>query len=214
MADLARRAGEGRHHWLIERLESKLPLIERLEQQMAELEQLSLQTAYEKEFAGTDQLQSAEPSGWEPYRPADAREYEAYLKSQIPKGLGVATHLNLNAEICDWHRFNNRKQVGSYIGACPSENSSGPNQRLGSIDRIGNAKVRTMLVEAAWRMVRYQPGWRGVKKHYHILKSGAKASGRERRRAIVAVARLLAIDLWRMAVGTCTMEDLGFVPAG
>ena len=71
-----------------------------------------------------------------------------------------------------------------------------------------------MLVEAAWRMVRYQPNWRGVKKHSAVLRSGSNASGRERRIAIVAVARLLAIDLWRLSVGTCTMEDLGFIPAG
>jgi transposase len=211
----------GGQHWLIERLESKLPLIYRLEEQIAALEDLSLQIAFEKEFPTARENPSpaeaeATPVAAAPVEapPANAKQFADYLKTQIPKGLGVATCLNLNAEICDWDRFNNRKQVGSYIGACPSEHSSGPNQQLGSIDRMGNCAVRTMLVEAAWRMVRYQPNWRGVKKHYSVLKSGSKASGRQRRIAIVAVARLLSVDLWRLSMGTCTMEDLGFIPAG
>lgn len=114
-------------HWLIERLESKLPGINRLEEAIAELEQLTLQIAYEKEFpAAQEPSPPDETSGDSPVEtPQNAKQFADYMKSQIPKGLGVATSLNLNAEMCDWNRFNNRKQVGSYIGACPSEHSSG-----------------------------------------------------------------------------------------
>lgn len=193
---------EAGHDWLIARLELKLPLIYQLDEQITQLEADSLQLAFEKDSVNA-----------KADAPQNAKEFEEYIKTMIPKGLGVATHLNINAEVSDWLRFNNRKQVGSYTGGCPSEYSSGTHQRLGAIDRIGNATLRMMLVEAAWRMVRYQPNWRGVKKHYEVLKTGAKASSRQRRIAIVAVARLLAIDLWRLATGVCTLDDLGFVPA-
>src|SRR6266511_3889678 len=40
-----------------------------------------------------------------------------------PKGLGKLSLVTLDAEICDWKRFYNRKQVGSYTGCCPGEHS-------------------------------------------------------------------------------------------
>ncbi len=43
----------------------------------------------------------------------------------IPKGLGSLTLAALDGEVCDWHRFKNRKAPGSYTGCCPREHSSG-----------------------------------------------------------------------------------------
>ncbi len=48
----------------------------------------------------------------------------------LPKGLGEITVVTLDGEVCDWGRFNNRKQIGSYTGCCPGEHSSGGKQRL------------------------------------------------------------------------------------
>jgi len=47
-------------------------------------------------------------------------ELLARVPAQVtPKGLGGLTLVTLDGEVCDWQRFNNRKQVGSYTGCCP-----------------------------------------------------------------------------------------------
>jgi transposase len=136
-----------------------------------------------------------------------------YEAAQVAKGLGPTTFASLEREAIDWHRFQNRKQIGSYIGCCPSEYSTGPRQKLGSIDRQGNRRMRTLLVEAVWRLKKWNPGWRGFKKFPHVFSANAMARGATRKRAVVACARLLAVDLWRLQTGRVTLEDLGLKPA-
>jgi len=126
--------------------------------------------------------------------------------TQIPIGVGSWSWECLSAELCDWHRFRNRGQISSYTGLCPSERSSGRRRRQGSINKHGNAHVRHHLVEMLWRMVRFQPQWRGLRKHRVLL--DPQGSSRQRRKAAVAAARLLAIDLWRLATGQTTPERL------
>lgn len=126
-----------------------------------------------------------------------------------PIGLGRPTQLQLEAEILDWSRFKNRKQVGSFIGCCPSEESSGGNRRQGAIDRMGSARIRSILVEAVWRLVRWNSQWRGIQKFAHVLAPGAKAGPAARKKAVIACARLLAIDLWRIHTGQLQPEDIG-----
>ena len=81
---------------------------------------------------------------------------------------------------------------------------------MGSVTKHGNPRVRAALVELAWRMVRFQPNYPPVKKRLPILARGAKATGAARKKAIVAVARQLAIDLWRLNTGRASAEQLGF----
>ena len=126
-----------------------------------------------------------------------------------PKGLGELTLVTLDAEICDWHRFGNRKQIGSYTGCCPGEHSSGGKRLVGSIDRMGNGQVRCLLVEAVWRFLKWQPGWKAAQKMTVKLASGTAM----RKKTVVALARQLAIDLWRWRTGRCTLEELGWVAA-
>jgi transposase len=99
---------------------------------------------------------------------AIARESN-YDPRQVAKGLGETTLVSLQREAIDWKRFGNRKAIGSYIGCCPCEFSTGPNQKLGSIDRMGNRRMRTLLVEAVWRLKRWNPAWRGFKKFGHVF---------------------------------------------
>src|SRR5439155_24013223 len=73
----------------------------------------------------------------------------------------------------------------------------------------GNARLRAILVECAWRLVRFQPQYPPVKKRLHVLATGAKATGAARKKAIVAVARRLAVDLWRLHTGRCSAAQLG-----
>jgi transposase len=143
---------------------------------------------------------------------AIARESN-YDPRQVAKGLGETTFVSLQREAIDWKRFGNRKAIGSYIGCCPSEFSTGSNQRLGSIDRMGNRRMRTLLVEAVWRLKKWNPAWRGFRKFGHVFGSGATVRGATRKKAVVACARLLAIDLWRLQTGRATLKELGLKPA-
>lgn len=121
------------------------------------------------------------------------------------KGFGALSDATLRSEIIDWRRFHNRRNVGSYTGLCPSESTSDDRRKQGGINRHGNPRVRHQLIEAVWRMERWQPNYAPLK----ILRE-AKGS-RWRRRAAVAVARRLAIDLWRIDTGQCTPEQLGLI---
>jgi len=141
-----------------------------------------------------------------------ARE-SSYDGRKVAKGLGQTTFDSLEREAIEWNRFSNRKHIGSYIGCCPSEFSTGPNQKLGSIDRIGNRRMRTLLVEAVWRLKKWNPTWRGFKKFPHVFGLQATARGATRKKAVVACARLLAVDLWRLQTGRATLKDLGLKPA-
>ncbi len=128
----------------------------------------------------------------------------------LPTGLGELTAGVIGGEIMDWTRFKNRGQISSYTGLCPGEYSSGDKRRQGCVTKHGNPRLRAALVELAWRMVRFQPQYRAVQKRLAILARGAKATGAQRKKAIVAVARQLAVDLWRIHTGRCTAGQLGF----
>lgn len=135
------------------------------------------------------------------------QQIEALVEpEQIPLGLGALTVSLLDAEVCDWQRFPRRKAVGSYTGCCPSEHSSGGIQRFGPIDRHGNKHVRTLLVEAVWRLLRWQPDWHARKKYLQKLRHGSSL----KKKIAVALARQLAIDLWRWRTGRASAADLGW----
>lgn len=129
-------------------------------------------------------------------------------KEQIPTGLGALTVSLMDAEVCDWRRFTQRKAVASYTGCCPSEHSSGPIQRFGAIDRHGNKHLRVLLVEAVWRLLKWQPGWHARQKYLMKLRHGAK------KKIAVALARQLAIDLWRWRTGRASAAELGWTLPG
>jgi len=116
----------------------------------------------------------------------------------------------LRREVGDWSRFQNRRQVSSDTGLCPREYSSGGKRRAGSINKSGNTRVRAMLVEMVWRMRRWQPDYHALKKWAHVL-GDPSSSPAARKTAIVAVARQLAVDLWRLFTGQTTAEKLGLI---
>ena len=123
-----------------------------------------------------------------------------------PRGLGKMTSVVIDREIGDWHRFNNRRQIASYTGLCPGEYSSGNTRLQSCVTKHGNPRLRAALVELAWRLVRFQPNYKPVVKWRQILAKGALATGAARKKAIVAVARQLAVDLWRISTGRLTTE--------
>lgn len=90
--------------------------------------------------------------------------------------------------------FNNRRELGGYIGLAPSPYNSGSMRIDQGISKAGNPRARTLAIEIAWLWVRHQPASALTK---WFLQRVGDAKGRIRRIAIVALARKLMIALWR-----------------
>ena len=138
---------------------------------------------------------------------------EAAAPGLRPKGLGGLTYETVEREVCCWERFTNRRQVGSYTGLCGGISASGQSRRLLSITKHGNVRLRTALVELAWRMVLWQRESKLVKRWWPVV-GNPKATRAARKKAIVAMARQLAVDLWRWRTGKAKPEDLGWIMVG
>ena len=72
---------------------------------------------------------------------------------------GIQTHtaLSIVCEIGDFNRFATAEQFSSYLGLCPSQDSSGKTQRYGSITKCGNGRLRLLLTEATKGIKRSNP---------------------------------------------------------
>ena len=136
------------------------------------------------------------------------REVQAAAPEPLPIGLGKLTSEILEREAGDWNRFDNRRQVGSYTGLCPSEDSSSERRFQGAINKHGNRRLRPVLVESLWRLSVFQPEYRVVKKWQPEL-SNPKTSKPRRKKIVVAMARAFAVDWWRVRTGRCQAQDLG-----
>ncbi len=138
-------------------------------------------------------------------------QLQAAAQDRQPRGFGALTSVVIDREIANWHRFSNRRQVGSYTGLCPGEYSSGNTRLQSCVTKHGNPRLRAALVEAAWRLVRFQPNYKPIVKGNATLRKGALATGAARKKAIVAVARQLAVDLWRIRTGRVSAQELGLI---
>lgn len=110
------------------------------------------------------------------------------------RGVGEVGAWNTVMEIFAWRVFNNRGQVGSFVGLTGTPSDSGDVVREQGIDKAGNAHVRALLIEMAWSWVQWQPDSEITQ--WFNRKFGA-AGKRHRRIGIVGVARKLVIALWR-----------------
>src|SRR6201988_3805352 len=109
-------------------------------------------------------------------------------------GVGPLTALAFVLIIGRADRFRCGKQIASYLGLVPLEDSSGSRRRLGHIPKHGNSLLRFLLVEAAQVTVRSDSGWRS-KYHHLMMRRGRKI-------AKVAMARRLAVRMyWMMRKG-------------
>jgi transposase len=140
------------------------------------------------------------------------RELEAQLPRQLPdaaadaaatlqklRGIGPVGAQRLVLELF-WRQFDNRRQVGSCVGLVPQPYDSGQSRVDQGISKQGNRRVRALLVEMAWMWLRHQPDsalaqW--FKRRTNSGTDAPSAGKRGRRVGIVAVARRLAIALWR-----------------
>lgn len=138
------------------------------------------------------------------------QELQAAAPADRPKGMGAMTYEQLESEVVDWGRFSGRKRAASYSGLTGGVASSGQYHCDLPITKAGNPRLRHILIELAWRMVVYQSGSRLIQRWKHVLLN-PKAHARARKKAIVAVARQLMVDLWRWRTGKTTPEQLGWV---
>ena len=133
-------------------------------------------------------------------QPLNADKIKALIRF---KSIGMEFATTLVGEVL-YRSFDNRRQLGSYVGLTPSPYSSGSIDRDQGISKAGNPKARSTMIELAWMWLRHQPDstlsiW--FRERVGDLK------GRPRRIAIVAFARKLLVALWRYL-------ETGLVPAG
>lgn len=111
------------------------------------------------------------------------------------KAIGEVGAMRVTLELF-WRDFDNRRQVGSCVGLVPQPYDSGESRVDQGISKQGNRRVRALLIEMAWMWLRYQPD-SALSKWFAQRTQGGGPNKRGRRIAIVAVARKLAIALWR-----------------
>jgi transposase len=120
----------------------------------------------------------------------EAAQYPATKLLQTQPGVGAITALAFVVTIGPVERFERSKQVASYLGLIPAEDSSGGRQKLLGISKQGNTFLRTLLVEAGQSAARHDPE---LRRAYQRL-----AHRKHRALAKVMVARKLAVRLYWM----------------
>ena len=123
----------------------------------------------------------------------------AQLRAIGTKGAWV-----LVKELFGWRRFANRRELAGCLGLAPTPYDSGASQVEQGISKAGNKRARALLVELAWGWLRLQPESALTQWFNRRFAAGGT---RMRRVGIVALARRLAIALWRYL-------QHGEIPAG
>jgi transposase len=136
------------------------------------------------------------------------KELAQSVKEALPKGFGAQTMAQLDREIGDYHRFSNRRKVGCFGGLIPREHSTGVGQRLGSITKVGSPRIRVLIIEMVWRLLLFQPNYGPILQWQEALGGKNKAL---KKKAVVAVARRLLVDIWKLRTGRTTPQALGLV---
>ncbi len=122
-------------------------------------------------------------------------------------GVGETAAAHFLAELFSPERFNRPEEVTSYLGLAPVVSQSGNSPARAKLRPVGQKRLRGILVEAAWQWTWRDPEAKAIYNH-HIAKHGIG------QKAIVAVARRLAIKLWRMAVETPPLPAEGAAGGG
>jgi transposase len=129
---------------------------------------------------------------------AQARELDPATVERIDRlaslrGIGMVGSRALSMRLF-WRTFNNRREVGACVGLVGTPYDSGTMRQDQGISKAGDPKLRALLVELSWLWLRLQPD-SAITRWFRERTQGAGARGR--RIMIVAVARKLAIALWR-----------------
>jgi transposase len=120
------------------------------------------------------------------------KTYENLLS--VP-GIGAVTAMGLIAEVADFARFDDPDEYCSYLGLCPWEDSSGDTIKTKGVQPRCNSHLRPLLVEASWT---------AIKKSRTLLAYYNKHVGKSGKKAVIKVARKLAL----IAKGVATTGQL------
>src|SRR5262249_48519056 len=123
---------------------------------------------------------------------ADRHRQATAVLCSVP-GVGVLTAAAFRLELPEPERFDHEGQVARMTGLAPQVRQSGETRREGGLLKSGNARLRTVLVEAAWRWIRSDET---AARRYRQLVANT-GSGKK---AIVAMARRLGVLLWQLSV--------------
>jgi transposase len=137
------------------------------------------------------------------------KEVAAGMQPQVAqlarvRGVGPGSAWVLVKELFGWRRFHNRREVAGCVGLSPTPYASGASQSEQGISKAGNKRVRALMVELGWTHLRFQPDSAMTRWFNERFAQGGK---RMRRIGIVALARRLAIALWRYL-------EHGVIPVG
>jgi transposase len=108
--------------------------------------------------------------------------------------IGPITASAVVATADDVTRFVSAHHFEAFLGLVPGERSSGEKRRIGRITKAGNSRVRYLLVEAGWRILRTQSAETAALRAWGLT----IAARRGKRIAAVALARRLAGILYAM----------------
>jgi transposase len=133
----------------------------------------------------------------------DAAVRERIQRLSLMRGIGVRSSRALAMNLF-WRDFDNRRQVGASVGLVGTPYDSGQTRQDQGISKAGPPRLRALLVELSWLWLRLQPD-SAITRWFRARTEGAGSRGK--RVMIVAVARKLAIALWRYL-------KFGEVPAG
>ncbi len=111
------------------------------------------------------------------------------------KGIGVIGAMVVVKELLGWRNFRNRRELGGASGLTGTPYDTGESSRDQGISKAGNKHVRRIIVELAWSWLRYQPDSR-LSRWYQERFAGSGKRGI--RKGIVALARRLLIELWKV----------------
>ena len=125
----------------------------------------------------------------------EARKRPEALRLMTHPGVGPLTALAYVLIIGTPARFQRGRQIGTYVGMIPSEDSSAGKQRLGHISKQGSSLLRFLLVEAAQAAAGIHPDWR--RRYLHL------AMRRHKSIAKVAMGRKLGVRLYWMWRNGC-----------
>ena len=118
--------------------------------------------------------------------------------------IGIGSAWTLVKELFGWRQFHNRRELAGCLGLAPTPYASGTSNVEQGISKAGNRRARWLMVELAWSWLRFQPA---SQLSQWFNQRFAAASKRMRRVGIVALARRLAIALWRYL-------EFGEIPPG
>jgi transposase len=134
------------------------------------------------------------------------QQYPETARLRQISGVGPVTALQYVLTIGDPNRFEHSRDVGAYLGLTPRRRQSGDIDQQLRISKAGNRRLRSLLVQCAQYLLgRFGPDTDLKRWGSRMAERGGKNA---KKRAIVAVARKLAVLLHRLWISGDTYHPL------